>query len=83
MRTVKQITDLMGYDPDTNLKSYVRFQTNDLEKASDLEEIAWTDTLRIELNGKDIKISSYCLTSHGFFCFLLSNNFVIYFVKRS
>ena len=40
MRTVKQIADLMGHDPDTNLKSYARFQTKDLEKASDLAEIA-------------------------------------------
>ena len=29
----------MGHDPDTNLKSYARFQTKDLEKASDLAEI--------------------------------------------
>ncbi len=36
MRTVKQIADMMGHDPDTNLKSYARFQTKDLEKASDL-----------------------------------------------
>ena len=36
MRTVKQIADMMGHDADTNLKSYARFQTKDLEKASDL-----------------------------------------------
>ena len=40
MRTVKQIADLMGHDPDTNLKSYARFQTKDLEKASDLAKIS-------------------------------------------
>jgi len=40
MRTAKQITDLMGHDQNTNLKSYARFQTKNLEKASDLAEIA-------------------------------------------
>ena len=40
LRTIKQIADLMGHDPDTNLKSYARFQTKDLEKASDLAEIS-------------------------------------------
>jgi len=40
VRTVKQIADLMGHDQNTNLKSYARFQTKDLERASDLSEIA-------------------------------------------
>ena len=30
------IADMMGHDADINLKSYARFQTKDLEKASDL-----------------------------------------------
>ena len=40
IRIVKQIADLMGHDPDTNLKIYARFQTKDLERASDFAEIA-------------------------------------------
>ena len=40
IRTLKQIADLMGHDQNKNLKSYARFQTKDLERASDLAEIA-------------------------------------------
>ena len=52
MRTVKQIADLMGHDPDTNLKSYARFQTKDLEKASDLAEIAWVILIPAKKNNR-------------------------------
>ena len=40
IRTLKQIADLIGHDQNTNLKVYARFQTKDLEKTSDLAEIA-------------------------------------------
>jgi hypothetical protein len=39
MRTVKQIADMMGHDTDTNNKNYARFQTKNLDMASDLEEL--------------------------------------------
>ena len=39
MRTIKQIAALMGHEPYTNLKSFARFETKDLDKASDLAEV--------------------------------------------
>ena len=38
-RTPKQIADMMGHDTDTNNKNYARFQTKNLDMASDLEEL--------------------------------------------
>ena len=38
-RTPKQIADMMGHGTDTNNKNYARFQTKNLDMASDLEEL--------------------------------------------
>ena len=38
-RTPKQIAVMMGHDTDTNNKNYARFQTKNLDMASDLEEL--------------------------------------------
>ena len=39
MRTVKQIADFVGHNQNTNLESYARFQTKDLDMASYFSEI--------------------------------------------